>query len=58
MQLSMSIATIEEEILDVNVRLNQVVTQQFFRTSSDITFEFPEACMATYVLQDWTIHDC
>ena len=54
----MSIATIEEEIVDVNVRLNQVVTQQFFRTSSDITFEFPEAWVATYVLQDWTIHDC
>ena len=54
----MSIATIEEEIVDVNVRLNQVVTQQFFRTSSGITFEFPEVWVATYVLQDWTIHDC
>ena len=54
----MSIATIEEEIVDVNVRLNQVVTQQFFRTSLDITFEFPEAWVTTDVLQDWTIHDC
>ena len=36
----MSIATIEEEIVDVNVRLNQFVTQQFFRTSSIIAFNF------------------
>ena len=36
----MSIATIEEEIVDVNVRLNQVVTQQFFRTSSGRAMNF------------------
>ena len=35
-QLSKSIATMEGEIVDVNVRLNQVVRQQFFRASSGI----------------------
>ena len=34
--LSVSIATMKGEIVDVNVRLNQVVRQQFFRTSSGI----------------------
>ena len=29
----MSIAIMEEEIVDVNVRLNQAVTQQVLRTS-------------------------
>ena len=32
----MPIVTMEEEIVDVNVRLNQAVTQKFFRTSSGI----------------------
>ena len=36
----MSIATMEEEIVEVNVRLNQVVRQQFFRSSSDIALNF------------------
>ena len=35
-QLSMSIAKMEREILYVNVRLDQVVRQQFSRTSSGI----------------------
>ena len=35
-RINMFIATMEEEIVDVNVRLNQVVTQKFFRTSSGI----------------------
>ena len=36
LQLSMSLATMEGEIADVNVRLNWVVRQQFSRTSSGI----------------------
>ena len=53
----MSIATIEEETVDVNVRLNQVVTQQFFRTSSlGIALNFQR--LGGYVLQGWTIRDC
>ena len=48
LQLSMFITTMEEEIVDVNVRLNQVVRQQVSRTSSGIcSFEFPEAWVAT-----------
>ena len=44
----MSITTMEEEIVDVNVRLNQVVRQQVSRTSSGIcSFEFLEAWVAT-----------
>ena len=39
-QLSMFIVTIEGEIVDVNVSLNQVVRQQFSRTSSGITLNF------------------
>ena len=35
--LSMSITMLEEEIVDVNVRLNQAVRQQFARTLSDVT---------------------
>ena len=35
--LSTSITILEEEIVDVNVRLNQTVRQQFARTLSDIT---------------------
>ena len=38
--LSMSIAMLEEEIVDVNVTLNQAVRQQFVRTLSDITSKF------------------
>ena len=34
--LSMSITLLEEEIVDVNVRLNQAVRQQFARILSDI----------------------
>ena len=36
----MSIATMEGEIVDVNARLNQAVTQQFFRMSSGIALNF------------------
>ena len=44
----MSITTMEEEIVDANVRLNQVVRQQVSRTSSGIhSFEFLEAWVAT-----------
>ena len=49
-QLSMSIAAMEGEIVDVNMRLNQVVRQQFSRTLSGIT-EFPEAWVATSRLE-------
>ena len=48
-QLSMSIATMVGEIVDVNVRLNQVMRQQFSRTSSGIT-EFKRPGL---LLQDW-----
>ena len=40
--LYISIATMEGEIVDVNVRQNQVMTLQFFRHS----FELPEAWIA------------
>ena len=40
LQLSMSIATMEEEIVDVNVRLNPAIRQQFSRTSSGIALNF------------------
>ena len=36
----MSTATMEEEIVDVNMRLNQAVRQQFSRTSSGIALNF------------------
>ena len=39
-QLSVSIAKMEEEILDVNVRLNQAVRQRLSRTSSDMALNF------------------
>ena len=53
----MSIATMEEEIVDVNVRKNQAVTQQFSRTSSGICgFEFPEAWVATLRLESLDHH--
>ena len=35
--LPMSIAMLEEEIVDVNVKLNQALRQQFARTLSDVT---------------------
>ena len=38
--IRMSIVTMEEVIVDVNVRLNQVVRQQFARTLSDVTMSF------------------
>ena len=38
--LSMSITMLEEETVDVNVRLNQAVRQQFARTLSDVTMKF------------------
>ena len=37
---------LEEEIVDINVRLNQTVRQQFSRTPSNVTFEFPNAWVA------------
>ena len=40
LRLSMSITTMEGEIVDINVRLNQVVRQQFSRTSSGIALNF------------------
>ena len=36
----MSIAMLEEEIVDVNVILNHDVRQQFARTLSDVTMKF------------------
>ena len=40
-QLSMSIATLEEEIVDVTVRLNQAVRQWFlYRTPSGMALNF------------------
>ena len=36
----MSVAMLEEENVDVNVRLNQVMRQQFARTLSDVTMNF------------------
>ena len=36
----MSTAMLEEEIVDINFRLNQAVRQQFARTLSDITINF------------------
>ena len=36
LQLSMYIVTMEGEIVDVNVKLKQVVRQRFFRTLSGI----------------------
>ena len=39
-------------IVDVNVRLNQAVTQQFSGTSSGITLNFQRP---GYLLQVWTI---
>ena len=51
-QLSMSIATMEGEIVDVNVRLNQDVRQQFSRTSSGITSNFQRPGL---LLQNWNV---
>ena len=46
---TMSVATTNEEIVDVNVGLNQAVIQQLSRTSSiGHSFEFPEARVAIY----------
>ena len=36
----MSIATMEEEIVDVNMRLDQAVRQWFPRTSSSVALNF------------------
>ena len=36
----MSIVTMEGEIVDINMKLKQVVRQQFSRTSSDIASNF------------------
>ena len=52
LQLSMSIAIVEGEIVEVNVRLNQVVRQQFSRTSSGITLNFQRPGL---LLQDWNV---
>ena len=41
--VSISIATMEEEIIDINVILNEIVGQRFSRTLSCVSFEFPEA---------------
>ena len=35
--MCMSITMLEEEIVDINVRLNQAVRQEFARTLSDVT---------------------
>ena len=35
-----SVATMEEEIVDINVKLNQDVTQQFSETASGIALNF------------------
>ena len=39
-QLSMSIVTMEGEIVDVNMRLKQVMREQFSRISSGIASNF------------------
>ena len=36
----MSTAMVEKEIVDINLRLNQAVRQQFARTLSDVTMKF------------------
>ena len=36
----MSIAMLEEKIIDINLRLNQAVRQQFATTLSDVTMKF------------------
>ena len=36
----MSTAMLEEEIVNVNLRLNHAVRQQFARTLSDVTMKF------------------
>ena len=43
--LSVSIVKMEKEIVDINVRLSQAVTQQFRHS-----FEFPEVWIATLTL--------
>ena len=48
----MSIATMEEEIIDVNVRFNQAVRQRFSRRLSGIALDFQRPGQ---LLQDWTI---
>ena len=40
LQLSMSIVAMEGEIVDVNMRLKQVMRQRFSRTSSGIALNF------------------
>ena len=42
----MSVATMEEEIVDINVRLNKAVTA-IYQTIIRHSFEFPEAWVAT-----------
>ena len=50
LQLSMSIATMGEEIMGVSVRLNQSM-RAISKTSSFIrNFEFPDAWVATYFM--------
>ena len=39
----MSIVTVEEEIMGVSVRLNQVIRQQFPKHCHSYSFEFPGA---------------
>ena len=47
-QLSMPIATMDGEIVDVNVRLNQAIYETvIFQNVVIHTFEFPEAWVAT-----------
>ena len=46
----MSIVTLEEEIIDINVRLNQTMRQWFLRTSSGAALKFQRP---GYLLQDW-----
>ena len=46
LQLFMSVATMEEEIVGVSVRLNQAMRQRYPRHRHD-SFEFPEAWVAT-----------
>ena len=55
-QLSMSIATMEGEIIDINVRINQVMKQQYSRTSSGIALNFLRNFqMPGLLLQAWTV---
>ena len=55
LQLSKSVATVEEEIVGVSVRLNQAMRQRFPKHCPTYSFEFPEAWVAYFKTGSWFV---